>query len=69
MVRTTKANKLSRADEEEALRYFEQMLGELPDPRRRQGQRYPLQTVVVTALMAMVCGSDDAEAMQSGYDP
>ncbi len=43
--------------------FFEQTLGALPDPRRRQGLRVPLQTVVVTALMAMVCGCDDAEAM------
>jgi len=27
--------------------------------------RYPLVTVVTTALMAMVCGCDDAEAMQA----
>jgi predicted transposase YbfD/YdcC len=27
--------------------------------------RYPLETVVVIALMAMVCGCDDAEAMQA----
>jgi len=65
VARMTKADKLSRDNEEEALGFFEQMLGELPDPRRPQGQRYPLRTVVVTALMAMVCGSDDAEAMQS----
>lgn len=65
MARMTKADKLSVANEEEALGFFQQMLGELPDPRRPQGQRYPLRTVVVTALMAMVCGCDDAEAMQS----
>jgi hypothetical protein len=51
--------------EEAALEFFDRTLGALPDPRRRQGQRYPLPTVVVTALMAMVCGCDDAEAMQS----
>ena len=31
----------------------------------KQGLRYPLQTVMVTALMAMVCCCDDVEAMQS----
>ena len=36
----------------------------LPDPRRRQGVRYPLRSVVLIALMAMVCGCDDAEAME-----
>ena len=43
---------------------FEQLLEGLQDPRRRQGVRYPLLTVVMVALMASVCGADDAEAMQ-----
>ena len=33
------------------------------DPRRRQGVRYPLPSVVMVALMAMVSGCDDAETM------
>ena len=41
------------------------MLAALPDPRRPQGVRYPLASVVVIGLMAMVCGCDDAEAMES----
>jgi predicted transposase YbfD/YdcC len=65
MAGLTKAQKLTRQMEEEALRFFKRMLEELPEPRRAQGIRYPLHTVVVTALMAMVCGADDAEAMQS----
>lgn len=36
----------------------------LGDSRRGQGRRYPLRTVIVTALMAMVCGCDDAESME-----
>ena len=44
--------------------FFEKALGDLPDPRRLQGTRYPLRTVIVTALMAMVCGADDAQAME-----
>lgn len=64
MARMTKAQKIERDNEEQALQFFERALGALPDPRRRQGMRYPLRTVVVTALMAMVCGCDDAEAMQ-----
>jgi len=63
--RMTKAQKITLEMEEAALEFFDRTLGALPDPRRRQGQRYPLPTVVVTALMAMVCGCDDAEAMQS----
>jgi len=65
MARVTQAQKIARENEEQALRFFEQALGALPEPRRRQGIRYPLRTVVVTALMAMVCGCDDAEAMQA----
>ena len=64
MARMTREQKLTKEMEEEALRFFEAMLEQLPDPRRSRGKRYPLRTVVVTALMAMVCGADDAVAMQ-----
>jgi predicted transposase YbfD/YdcC len=64
MARETKAQRIDRENEEVALGYFDEALRELVDPRRRQGVRYPLRTVVVTALMAMVCGCDDAEAME-----
>jgi predicted transposase YbfD/YdcC len=50
--------------EQEALAAFEAALSVLPDPRRKQGQRYPLESVVVIALMAMVCSCDDGESMQ-----
>ena len=65
MARMTQAQKIERENEEQALSFFREALAALPDARRRQGLRYPLQTVVVTALMAMVCGCDDAEAMQT----
>ncbi len=64
MARKTRAQQIERENEAAALGYFAEALRELPDPRRRQGVRYPLQAVVVTALMAMVCGCDDAEAME-----
>ena len=64
MPRITQAQAIERETEEQALRFFERTLAALPDPRRRQGVRYPLQSVVVIALMAMICGSDDAEAME-----
>jgi len=55
-----------REDRElEALAHFQRAVECLPDPRRSQGQRYPLRTVIVTALMGMVCGADDAQAMQT----
>ncbi|MCP4449717.1 MAG: transposase family protein [Myxococcales bacterium] len=34
----------------------EGVLADLPDPRRPQGVRYPLRSVVVIALMSMLCG-------------
>lgn len=64
MPRLTKAQKLQAENEKHALAFFERTLQEVPDPRRPQGVRYPLRTVVVTALMAMVCGCNDAEAME-----
>ncbi len=64
MGRITEAQRIEAENEEAALGYFEEALGELEDPRRLQGQRYPLRTIVVTALMAMVCGCDDAESME-----
>ena len=63
MARVTEAKRIEQANEEAALVFFREALSSLQDPRRRQGIRYPLRSVVVIALMAMVCGSDDAEAM------
>jgi predicted transposase YbfD/YdcC len=63
MARVTEAQRIEQANEEAALVFFREALSSLPDPRRRQGVRYPLVSVVVIGLMAMVCGSDDAEAM------
>jgi predicted transposase YbfD/YdcC len=45
--------------------FFREALWTLPDPRRAQGIRYPLLSVVVIALMAMVCGADNAEELES----
>jgi predicted transposase YbfD/YdcC len=64
MARLTQAQKIESENEQQALQFFQQMLAELPDPRRAQGRRYPLISVIVIALMAMVCGSDDAESME-----
>lgn len=63
MARVTQAKKIEQQNEEDALAYFNLMLASLPDPRRPQGVRYPFTTVIVTALMGMVCGCDDAEAL------
>jgi predicted transposase YbfD/YdcC len=64
MPRLTLAQQIQQQQEEQALAFFEATLAPLADPRRAEGKRYPLRTVIVTALMAMVCGSDDAEAME-----
>jgi len=50
--------------EQAAREFFEQMLAGLPDLRRTQGMRYPLRSVVVIALMAMICTCDNAESME-----
>lgn len=64
MPRITQAQRIEQDNEMQALAFFEQTLATLPDPRRAQGIRYPLKSVVVIALMAMVCSCDDAEAME-----
>jgi len=64
MGRVTQEQRIEQDNEQQALAFFEQMLGALPDPRRRQGVRYPLRSVVLIALMAMICGCDDAESME-----
>ena len=63
--RITQAQAIQAYNSEVALLFFQKALSALPDPRRRQGIRYPLKTIIVVALMAMVCGADDAEAMES----
>jgi len=64
MARRSKAQHHHDELERQALAFFRRTLSELPDPSRPQGVRHPLHAVVVIALMAMVCGADDAEAMQ-----
>ena len=68
MARLSEADRITDHNEQMALAAFEQALAGLSDPRRRQGVRYPLRTVVVTALMSMICGCDDAEAMEAWSD-
>lgn len=63
--RISQAQAIQAYNNEMALLFFQKALLALPDPRRRQGMRYPLKTIIVIALMAMVCGADDAEAMES----
>ena len=65
MARVTREQRSAQGTEAQALELFRGALDAVPDPRRPQGVRYPLETVVVIALMAMVCGCDDAEAMQA----
>jgi len=64
MPRLTQAQQIQYEQQRQAVAYFESTLAPLRDPRRAQGKRYPLRSVIVTALMSMVCGCDDAEAME-----
>jgi len=64
MARVSKSKQIDLENEQQALAFFQRALRELRDPRRAQARRYPLQTVVVVALMAVICGCDNAEAMQ-----
>jgi len=68
MARVTEAQRIEQANEERALVFFREALASLPDPRRSQGIRYPLSSVVVIALMSMVCGADNAEEMEDWGD-
>ena len=66
--RLTEAQQIQHSNEQIALLFFQQALSSLPDPRRRQGTRYPLKTIVIIALMAMICGADDAQAAMKPND-
>lgn len=66
--RVTQAQAYTLEIEQQALTFFKQCLSAMPDPRRNQGKRFSLQAVVVIALMAMICGADDAQAMESFGD-
>jgi len=65
MARLSAAKQIEIANEEVALVFFREALRGLPDPRRAQGTRYPLVSVVVIALMGMVCGADNAEELEA----
>lgn len=64
MSRISLSKQIEMENEQHAFQFFKQALCKLPDPRRRQGKRYPLELVIVVALMATVCGADNAEAME-----
>lgn len=64
MARLSAARQIELANEEAALVFFREALGALADPRRAQGLRYPLLSVVMIALMGMVCGADNAEELE-----
>ena len=63
MARISKAKQIEVQNELEALESFRLAMADLRDPRRQQGQRYSLELVVLVALMASVCGADNAEQM------
>ena len=52
------------ADASTSWEAFDGALRLLRDPRRPQGVRYPLRSVVLVALMAFICDCNDAEAVE-----
>lgn len=64
MARPSAAKQIEMENEEAAFARFQALLADVKDPRRAQGRRYPLSSVLVTALLAMVCGADDAMAIE-----
>jgi hypothetical protein len=39
-------------------------LDELTDPRREHGKTYPLRTVIILAIIAVIAGADDWVAVE-----
>lgn len=62
--RISKKRKTKRQKEKEALEQFKYLLSQTPDPRRPQGVRYPLESVITIALMAMISNADNAQEME-----
>jgi hypothetical protein len=54
MARRTQARQIEDGNDQQELVHLETTLGGLVDPRRPQGVCYPLPSVIVIALMAMV---------------
>ncbi len=59
-----KKRKTKKQKEKEALDQFKYLLSQTPDPRRAQGVRYPLESIITIALMAMIAGADNAQEME-----
>jgi len=49
---------------EDALNRFSEALSRLKDPRRKQGQRYPFDTVLLTMLLASIAGANSAAGFE-----
>lgn len=57
-------NKLNKK-ENIVLNKFKDLLSNLPDPRRAQGVRYPLESIITIALMASMSNADNAQEMEN----
>ena len=64
MARTTRAQRIEHENEQQAFACFVSLMQSLRDPSCAQGRRYPLPVVILVALLASVCGCDNAESMQ-----
>lgn len=48
----------------DAFSRFTEVLNSVKDPRRKQGQRYPLDTVLLTMLLACIAGANSASGFE-----
>jgi len=62
MAKVSQEQALINEFEAEALESFVSQLSKVTDPRRKQGQRYSLATILVTMLVASICNANSAEA-------
>lgn len=65
MARKTKQDLINDLNSEHYLTRFQYFLQNSIDPRRKQGQRYSLEVIIIVALLASICGADDAQAFES----
>ncbi len=65
MARKTKQDVINENNIDCYLMEFQTCLREATDPRRAQGKRYSLESIILTALLASICGAEDAQAFET----
>ena len=64
MARKSKETLCIEEFQEDALSRFSEALSCVKDPRRKQGQRYPFDTVLLTMLLAIIAGANTASGFE-----